>query len=316
MLKFGFHQSAVDHTLFLRHSSGKTVALIVYVDDIVLIGDDTTGIDEVKSYLGRQFEIKDLGPLRYFLGIEVARSKTGIFISQRKYVLDLLSASGQLGARPADTPIEQNHRLTDSEGELLSNIGQYQRFVGKLIYLSMTRPDIAYAMSVVSQFMHSPHAPHLDAAIRTLRYLKGCPGRGILFANHGHLRVEAWTDADYAGSISDRRSTSGYCTTIGGNLVTWRSKKRDVVSRSSAEVEYRAMALRVGELLWLKTLMTDLCLPVSLPFSLYCDNKSAISIVANPVQHDRTKHIEVDRHFIREKIISGQFCTLFVTSSQ
>ncbi|XP_059627497.1 uncharacterized mitochondrial protein AtMg00810-like [Cornus florida] len=109
----------------------------------------------------------------------------------------------------------------------------------------MTRPDIAYAVSVVSQFMHSPCAPHLDSAIRILRYLKVCPGRGILFANHGHLRVEAWTDADYAGSNSDRGSTSGYCTTIGGNLVTWHSKKQDVVSRSSAEAEYRAMAFGV-----------------------------------------------------------------------
>ncbi|XP_059664264.1 uncharacterized mitochondrial protein AtMg00810-like [Cornus florida] len=113
----------------------------------------------------------------------------------------------------------------------------------------MTRLDIAYAVSVESQFMHSPRTPHLDAAIRILRYLKGCPSHSILFANHGHLSVEAWTDADYAGSVSNRRSTSDYCTTIGGNLVTWRSKKQDVVSRSSVEAEYRAMALGLADIL-------------------------------------------------------------------
>jgi hypothetical protein len=191
---------------------------------------------------------------------------------------------------------------------------RYQRLVGRLIYLAHTRPDVSYAVGVVSQFMHDPRTPHLDAVYRILRYLKSAPGKGILFSNHGHFRLEAFTDADWAGSVDDRRSTSGYCTFLGGNLITWRSKKQSVVARSSAEAEYRAMAHGVCELLWIQTLLRDLGLSDSGPMKLYCDNKAAINIAHNPVQHDRTKHIEIDRHFIKEKLSAGVICMPFVKS--
>ena len=135
-----------------------------------------------------------------------------------------------------------------------------------------------------------------------------------MFERNGNANLEAYTDADYAGSIVDRRSTTGYCTFLGGNLVTWRSKKQNVVARSSAEAEFRAMAQDIYELLWLKIILEDLRIKSDNPMRLYCDNKSAISIAHNPVQHDRTKHIEVDRHFIKEKLDSGLICTLYVLS--
>lgn len=147
-----------------------------------------------------------------------------------------------------------------------------------------------------------------------MQYLKGTPGRGILFERNGNVRLEAYTDADYAGSIVDSRSTTGYCTFLGGNLVTWKSKKQSVVARSSAEAEFRAMAQGICELLWLKIILEDLRIKSDAPMRLYCDNKSAISIAHNPVQHDRTKHIEVDRHFIKEKLDSGLICTSYVSS--
>ena len=137
---------------------------------------------------------------------------------------------------------------------------------------------------------------------RLLRYLKSTPGKGILYKNHGTLNLECYTDADYAGALTDRRSTSGYCTLLGGNLVTWRSKKQSVVSRSSAEAEFRSMALGICELLWMKIILEDLRIKWDEPMKLYCDNKAAIAIAHNPVQHDRTKHVEVDRHFIKEKL--------------
>ncbi|XP_028097041.1 uncharacterized protein LOC114296914 [Camellia sinensis] len=146
-----------------------------------------------------------------------------------------------LGYRPADSPIEVNHHLCSGVGDLVEK-ERYQRLVGRLIYLSHTRPDIAYAVGIMSQFMHEPRAPHLDAVYRILRYLKSAPGKGILFSNHGHLRLEAFTDADWAGSIDDRRSISGYYAFVGGNLVTWCSKKQIVVSRSNVEAEYSDMA--------------------------------------------------------------------------
>lgn len=140
----------------------------------------------------------------------------------------------------------------------------------------------------------------------------GSPGKGIFFRRGEGLSLEAYTDADYARSVDDRRSTSGYCTFLGGNLITWRSKKHNVVARSSAEAEFRSMALGICELVWLNIIFEDLKIKWEGPMRLYCDNKSAINIAHNPVQHDRMKHIEVDRHFIKEKLDSGLICTLFV----
>jgi hypothetical protein len=261
-----------------------------------------------------EFEVKDLGQMRYFLGIEVSRSSRGIYLSQRKYVLDLLSETGMSGCRPALTPIEQNQRLTSESGEPVDR-ERYQRLVGHLIYLSHTRPDIAFAVSVVSQFMHNPKTHHMDAVNRIIRYLKGCPGQGLLYKSSGNLQIECYTDADWAGSLDDRRSTSGYCTFVGGNIVTWRSKKQNVVARSTAEAEYRAMAHGVCEVLWLKILLMELGLFQKKPLMMYCDNKAALDIAHNPVQHDRTKHIEIDRHFIKEKLDRGIICMPYVNSS-
>ncbi|GMJ03495.1 cysteine-rich RLK (RECEPTOR-like protein kinase) 8 [Hibiscus trionum] len=220
-----------------------------------------------------------------------------------------------MGCKPAATPIEINHKLGDSkEDDMAVDRNSFQRLVGRLIYLSHTRPDIAYAVGVVSQFMHNPKESHLRAVVQILQYLKGTPGKGIMFKRGEKLTLEAYTDADYAGSIVDRRSTSGYYTFFGGNLVTWRSKKHNVVARSSAEAEFRAMALGICELLWLKIILEDLKVKLDGPMKLYCDNKSAINIAHNPVQHDRTKHVEVDRHFIKEKLDSGLICTPYVTT--
>lgn len=309
----GYRQSNADHTLFFKYQSGKIVILIVYVDDIVITGNDDDGIAFLKKMLARSFEVKDLGFLHYFLGIEVAYGSQGIYLSQRKYVLDLLAETGMLNCRPATTPIEQNHRILADSGDPVDK-HQYQRLVGRLIYLSHTRPDIAYAVSLVSRFMRDPRSSHLDVVHRILRYLKGCPGRGILFSNHGHLKIEGFTDADWAGCLDDRRSTSGYCVFVGGNLVSWRSKKQSVVARSTAEAEFRSMASGLCELMWLRILLSELRLFDGGPLQLFCDNQAVIKLIHNPVQHDRTKHIEIDRHFIREKLDEGLLQVGFVRS--
>lgn len=314
MKNFGYKQSNSDHTLFLRQRQGKITALIIYVDDMIVTGDDYEGISSLQNHLASEFEMKQLGDLKYFLGIEVARSKHGIFLSQRKYTMDLLSETGMLGCKPADTPMEQNHKYFLCSSAVSTDKGRYQRLVGRLIYLTHTRPDIAYAVNVVSQFMHDPRKPHMDAVERILRYLKSTPGKGILFSNHGHLKVEGYTDADWAGSADNRRSTSGYLTFVGGNLVTWRSKKQPVVARSSAEAEFRGMAFGLCELLWLKNLLKELGFGQNEAMKLHCDNTSAIEIAHNPVQHDRTKHVEIDRHFIKEKLEAGIITFPFVRS--
>ena len=209
------------------------------------------------------------------------------------------------------TPIEYNHRLCNAPEEPMIDKGLYQRLV--VIYLSHTRPNIAFVVSVVSQFMHDPRERHLQAVNQILQYLKGSPGKGLLF-KRGDMILEAYTDVNYACSLVDRRSSSGYFTFLVGNLVTLRSKKQNVIARSSAKSEFQSIAMGVCELLWLKIILDDLKIRWEGPIRLYCDNKSTISIANNPVQHDHTKHIEVNKHFIKEKRDSGLICSPFVST--
>ncbi|CAL9016681.1 unnamed protein product, partial [Prunus brigantina] len=182
MRAFGYKQSNFDHTLFLKHKENKITALIVYVDDMIVTGDDPDERKALQEYLSKEFEMKDLGTLKYFLGIEVSRSHQGIFLSQRKYVMDLLTETRMMGCKPVNTPMEENHKLGECTDHKPTNKEQYQRLVGRLIYLSHMRPDIAYAVSVVSQFMHSPSEVHRDAVNRILRYLKSTPGKGLMYS--------------------------------------------------------------------------------------------------------------------------------------
>ncbi|RVW52696.1 Retrovirus-related Pol polyprotein from transposon RE1 [Vitis vinifera] len=258
----------------------------------------------LKKYLSEEFEVKDLGNLKYFLGMEVARSRKGIVVSQRKYILDLLKETGMLGCKPIDTPMDSQKKLGIEKESTPVDRGRYQRLVGRLIYLSHTRPDIGFAVSAVSQFMHSPTEEHMEAVYRILRYLKMTPGKGLFFRKTENRDTEVYSDADWAGNIIDRRSTSGYCSFVWGNLVTWRSKKQSVVARSSAEAEYRALAQGICEGIWIKRVLSELGQTSSSPILMMCDNQAAISIAKNPVHHDRTKHVEIDRHFITEKVTS------------
>ncbi|GKB07978.1 putative RNA-directed DNA polymerase [Tanacetum coccineum] len=314
MKHYGFKQSNSDHTLFLKQRGNLITCLIIYVDDMIIIGNDKEEITKLKKNLFTEFEMKDLGRLKYFLGIEVLRSKQGIFMYQKKYVLDLLAEIGMVDCKPADTPMIVNQKLYMEKKARLADKGRYQRMVGKLIYLSHTRPDIAHAVGVVSKFMHQPQKAHMKAVLRIIRYLKGTAGHGVLFKQNGHLETQLYTDADWAGDKGDRRSTSGYLTLVGGNLVTWRSKKQKVVALSSAEAEFRGIARGITEVLWIRKLLTEIGYPPQEPSKVMSDNKAAIQISENPVQHDRTKHIEIDRHFIKEKLEAEVITLPFVRS--
>ncbi|KAK2395080.1 hypothetical protein QL285_056846 [Trifolium repens] len=229
--------------------------------------------------------------------------------------MDILEETGLLNAKHVDTPMDPNFKLLPNQGEPLSDSGRYRRLVGKLNYLTVTRPDISFAVSVVSQFLNSPCQEYMDVVIRILKYIKGAPGKGLIYEDRGHTQIVGYSDADWAGSPIDRRSTSGYCVLVGGNLISWKSKKQNVVARSSAEAEYGAMALLTCELIWLKQLLKELRFENARPMTLICDNEAAQHIASNPVFHERTKHFEIDCHFVREKIKSGDIVTSFVNSN-
>jgi hypothetical protein len=314
ILKQGFVQSKSDYSLFTRTQGTTFIALLVYVDDILLASNNIEAVHSLKASLHSEFKLKDLGNLKYFLGLEVARSNKGISLCQRKYSLDILSDSGMLGCKLVSTPMEQNLKLSQSDGGLLDDALLYRRLVGRLLYLTVTRPDISCNVQKLSQFMAKPSSTHLAAAYRVLKYIKGTSGQGLFFPSTTNLQLKAFSDSDWAGCPDSRRSVTGYCVFLGDSLVSWRSKKQHTVSRSSAEAEYRAMASVVCELMWMVPLLKDFKVEHSKEALLFCDSKAAIHIAANPVYHERTKHIELDCHLVRKKIQDGLVRTLHVTS--
>ena len=248
--------------------------------------------------------------------MEFARSSEGILLTQHKYILELLNETQHTHCRTNDTPIETNHHLSLDKNGPTTDISSYQKFIGKLLYLSHTRPNICYTVNVLSQFMHSPRTSHLQAAHRVLRYLKGKTGLGLTYRQTGKLDLCLYTDSDYAGSRVDYRSTTCYCTILGGNLVTWRSKKQNVVSKSSTEAEFHAMSKGIDEVMWIKHMLDDLQIPYHKPIILRCDNKSVISIAHDQVYHDRMKHVNIDRFYIQEQLEQGLLKTEHVISEE
>ncbi|KAJ0824197.1 putative RNA-directed DNA polymerase [Helianthus annuus] len=317
LIDYGFVQSKCDHSMYVLSKNKVFVVLLVYVDDIVVTGNSIDEVSKIKAILNSNFQIKDLGKLKYFLGIEVLYNKSGICLNQRKYCLELLSEFGYLACKPINTPIEQSYVITakvSKNQSVLKNVTGFQKLIGKLIYLSLTRPDISYAVQFLSQFMHSPTEVHLQIALRLLRYLKLAPGCGLLFKRSDKLDLVGYVDSDWAKCLSTRKSVTGYCVYLGSSLVSWKSKKQSTVSRSTGEAEYRAMCSATSEIMWLLNLLREVGVKCGLPVKLYCDSKAAISIAANPVFHEKTKHFEVDLHFLREKVSSGVIATVKVDS--
>lgn len=314
--RYGFSRSYSDYSLFILHQGKIQLNVLIYVDDLIISGNDSSAINAFKQYLNDCFHMKDLGVLKYFLGIEVARSPEGIFLCQRKYTLDIIAEAGLLGAKPAGFPIEQNHHLAVAKGPFLDDPEKYRRLVGRLIYLSFTRPDLAYTVHILAQFMQQPRQEHWDAALHTVRYLKGCPGQGILLRADCDLRLTGWCDSDWASCPLTRRSITGWFGFLGGSPISWKTKKQHTVSRSSAEAEYRSMAAVTSELKWLKALLRSMGIAHSSAMDVFCDSQSALYIAQNPVFHERTKHIEVDCHYVRDAIQEGVISTNHVPTNE
>jgi hypothetical protein len=314
LLQEGYKQAYSDHSLFTLNTGTSFTALLIYVDDIILAGNSISEFDRIKHIMDKAFRIKDLGQLKYFLGIEVAHSQQGITICQRKYCLDLLHTTGLTGSKPASTPLDPSTKLSQDSSAAFEDVEGYKRLIGKLLYLTTTRPDISFVVQQLSQYLSSHTITHYDTAWRVVRYLKGSPGRGLFFPRASNLQILGFADADWANCTDTRRSTSGYYFFLGSSLISWRAKKQNTVSRSSSEAEYRSLSLAACELQWLTYLLVDLHVTCVRGPVLYCDNQSAFHIARNTVFHERTKHLEIDYHFVRDKLHSGVFKLLPIST--
>ncbi|XP_039170468.1 uncharacterized mitochondrial protein AtMg00810-like [Eucalyptus grandis] len=312
LLENGFVCSSTDPSLFILRNGQDTVLLLLYVDDIVLTGSSPSLLSSLIHSLSLQFHMKDPGYLHYFLGIEAKRNSTDLFLCQTKYAIDLLTRAQMIDCKPISTPLSQRPYILQSDSIPLSNPLEYRSLVGGLQYLTLTHPDIAYATNMLCQKMQQPTIADFNNLKRVLRYVKGTISCGIFLHSRSSKQLYGFSDADWAGCTETRRSTTGFCTFLGSNLISWTAKKQPTVSRSSTEAEYRALASATAELTWVSFVLRDIGLSLSSPTRLFCDNQSAIALTANPILHARTKHIEVDFHFVREKVASAlSMCVIF-----
>ena len=316
LLHLGFFCSTADSSLFILKTSSITTLILIYVDDILVAGNNDSFIENLLQQLSQEFAIKDLGPLHYFLGIEFICFKDGLFLTQQKYTNDLLSKTKMFGCKAIATPQVLKEKPPSSDDDIV-DATEFRSIVGALQYLTFTRPDITHAVNRACQRFSKPTVTYLKAVKRILRYLKGTQNWGLRYLYNTSPSLYGFSDADWAGCPLTRRSTAGYCVFLGANCISWSSKKQATVARSSTEAEYRSMAHTTAELTWITYLFQDTGVSISRAPQLFCDNISSLHMSVNPVFHARTKHIELDYHFAREKVAMGALVTRYIpTSSQ
>ena len=251
---------------------GSTLAYcLVYVDDLILTGNNSTFVASIINQLGQKFSIKDLGPLHFFLGVEVIPTKKGLFITQHKYIRDILAKTSMDGAKDVTTPFSTSISLKLADGSSSVDSTEYRRVIGALQYLSLTRPDISFAVNKLSQFMHSPTQIHWTATKRLLHYLKNTIFHGINIRKTSSPALTYFSDADWAGSLDDRKSTSTYLLFLGHTPISWSFKKQRAIARSSTEAEYRALATAAAKSMWLLSLFQEMKFTLPQPPTLLCN---------------------------------------------
>jgi hypothetical protein len=262
----------------------------------------------------QEFEMSLMGELSYFLGLQIKQMDHGIFINQGKYTKELLKRFGMDSSKPKRTPMSTTISLSKDEHGKSVDTKLYRGMIGSLLYLTASRPDIMFSVCMCARFQANPKESHLFAVKQILRYLKDTWDFGLFYPRSTSFELISYSDADFAGNKSDRKSTSGTCHLLGHSLVSWFSKKQNSVSLSTTEAEYIAASLACTQVLWMKQTLKDFGLSYSTT-TIYCDNTSAINLSKNPIQHSRTKHIEIRHHFLRDHVLKGNIALNFIPTN-
>ena len=315
MVRNGFSRSNFDSCVYVKWIDGCGIFLLLYVDDMLIASKNKNEIQNVKRLLGSEFEMKDMGPAKKILGMKITRDmKQGVlFVSQCDYLRKLVAKFGMSEAKAVQTPLAAHFKLsaqmspkTEEERASMERV-PYASAVGSLMYAMVcTRPDLAYAASLVSRFMANPGREHWEATKWVLRFVKGTSDVGLLYkrVDEGEAKLRGFVDADFAGDLDKRRSLTGYVFTLFGCAVSWKAQLQPVVALSTTEAEYIAATEGVKESLWLKGLIGELGIAQN-EVELFCDNQSAIHLTKNQMFHERTKHIDIKLHFIRDVVAEG-----------
>ncbi|GJZ16504.1 putative ribonuclease H-like domain-containing protein, partial [Tanacetum coccineum] len=299
LLKNGYRRGTIDKTLFLKKDKHDIILVQVYVDDIIFGSTKKSWCDEFEALMKSRFQMSSMGELTFFLGLQVKQKPNGIFISQDKYVAEILKKFDFASVKTASTPIETQKPLVKDEEASDVDVHLYRSMIGSLMYVTASRPDIMFAVCACSRFQVTPKTSHLSAVKRIFRYLKGKPKLGLWYPRDSSFDLESYSDSDYAGANLDRKSTTGGCQFLGRRLITWQCKKQTIVATSTTEAEYVAAASCCGQVLWIQNQMLDYGFNF-MNTKIYIDNESTICIVKNPVYHSKTKHIAIRHHFIRD----------------
>ncbi|KAJ9545054.1 hypothetical protein OSB04_024761 [Centaurea solstitialis] len=311
LLSKEFKRGTIDTTLFLKKEGDDLLLVQIYVDDIIFGSTNPELCTKFSKIMETEFEMSMMGELNFFLGIQVKQNPDGIFINQSKYIKDMLKKFNMTDCSPIKTPMPTGNLLgPDLAGKSVDQ-KIYRSMIGSLLYLTATRPDIMFATCFCARFQANPKESHLAAVKRILRYLKGTPELGLWYPKDSSFELISFTDSDYGGCKLDRKSTSGSCQFLGDKLVSWTSKKQNCVSISTAEAEYVAAASCCSQVLWMKTQLLDYGYKLK-RVPIYCDSESAIAITSNPVQHSKTKHIDIRYHFIKDNVEKGNIEMFFV----
>ncbi|GKA05008.1 putative ribonuclease H-like domain-containing protein, partial [Tanacetum coccineum] len=292
-------RGTIDKTLFIKKDTRDILLVQVYVDDIIFGSTNKAWCDEFEVLMKGEFEMSVMGEMTFFLGLQVKQLPDGIFISQDKYVKDMLTKFDMESVRTATTPYEAAKTKLKDETDPPVNVHLYRSMIGSLMYLTASRPDIMFAVSACSRHQVTPLTSHLNAVKKIFKYLKGQPKLGLWYPKDSPFQLEAYSDSDYAGSHGDRKSTTGGCQFLGRRLISWQCKKQTIVATSSTEAEYVAAASCCAQVLWIQNQLLDYGFNF-MNTKIFIDNQSTICIVKNPVFHQRTKHIEIRHHFIRD----------------
>ncbi|GJY99273.1 putative ribonuclease H-like domain-containing protein [Tanacetum coccineum] len=299
LIENGFRRGTIDKTLFIQKDKGDILLVHVYIDDIIFGSTKKSLCDEFEGLMHKRFQMSSMGELTFFLGLQVQQKEDGIFISQDKYVAEILKKFDFATVKTASTPMEPNKALVKDEEADSVDVHLYRSMIRSLMYLTTSRPDITFAVCACARFQVTPKTSHLHAVKRIFRYLKGQPKLGLWYPRDSPFDLEAFSDSDYAGASLDRKSTTGGCQFLGKRLISWQCKKQTIVANSTTEAEYVAAANCCGQVLWIQNQMLDYGFNF-MNTKIYIDNESTICIVKNPVFHSKTKHIEIRHHFIRD----------------